>query len=67
MEIAEFGKLEEKINFMVDQNRVLKEENSEMKLELEDIKKQVGFQEGERDDIKKKVSSLIDLIDSIEK
>lgn len=67
MEIDEFIKLEEKINNMVKSVKLLKEENSKLKLEIEKLRKVSSVNDAERVEIKKKVTALIDLIDSIEK
>jgi len=67
MEIDEFLKLEEKVNKMVGNVKLLKEENSKLKLEIAKLRKVSSVNDEERTEIKKKVTALIDLIDSIEK
>jgi regulator of replication initiation timing len=67
MEIDEFLKLEEKVNKMVGSVKLLKEENSKLKLEIEKLRKVSSGNDVERAEIKKKVTALIELIDSIEK
>lgn len=67
MEIDEFIKLEEKVNNMVKSLKLLKEENSKLQLEIEKLRKVSSVNDAERTEIKKKVTALIDLIDSIEK
>lgn len=67
MEIDEFIKLEEKVTKIVDRLKLLKEENRKLKLEMEKLRKVSSVNDAERTEIKKKVSALIELIDSIEK
>lgn len=67
MEIDEFIKLEEKVTKIVDRLKHLKEENRKLKLEIEKLRKVSSVNDAERTEIKKKVSALIELIDSIEK
>jgi len=67
MEIDEFIKLEEKVTKIVDRLKLLKEENRKLKLEIEKLRKVSSVNDAERIEIKKKVSALIELIDSIEK
>ena len=67
MEIDEFLKLEEKVTKMVENIKLLKEENRKMKIEMEKLQKVSTVNDAERAEIKKKVSTLIELIDSIEK
>lgn len=66
MNIEELNKLEEKINHMVKQLKALKDENKKAKAELEKLKKETSVNTEERDQVKQKVVSLIQLIDSIE-
>ncbi len=66
MEIEGFGKLEEKINNLVKAIKLLKDENKRLKLTIEKTKEESSHINSERSEIKKKISSLIDLIDSVE-
>ncbi len=66
MDINEFGKLENKIKNIVSNYMQLKEENQKLKQELESIKRNKAENDKERNEIKKKIKSLIDIIDSIE-
>jgi FtsZ-binding cell division protein ZapB len=66
MDIDEFNKLEEKVNNLVNSLKLLKNENKKMKHELAELKKGASQLDTERDEIRKKITSLIELIDSIE-
>ena len=66
MNIEELNKLEEKVNYMVKQLKALKDENRKLNAELEKLKKETSVNTEERDLVKQKVVSLIQLIDSIE-
>ena len=66
MDINEFGKLENKIKNIVSNYMQLKEENQKLKQELESIKRNKAENDKERNEIKEKIKSLIDIIDSIE-
>jgi len=66
MEIEGFGKLEEKINNLVKAIKLLKDENKRLKLTIEQTKEESSHISSERSEIKKKISSLIDLIESVE-
>ena len=66
MEINEFNKLEEKINGVVSHLKQLKEENKQLKSQIEKLKLSANLGDEEREDVKKKVNSLIELIDSLE-
>ena len=67
MEIEEFNKLEEKINNMVTNLKSIKDENKILKLKIEELKKESSLKNRERTEIKRKITTLIDLIESIEK
>jgi len=66
MEIEGFSKLEEKINNLVKAIKLLKDENKILKLTIEKTKEESSHINSERSEIKKKITSLIDLIDSVE-
>jgi demethoxyubiquinone hydroxylase (CLK1/Coq7/Cat5 family) len=67
MELDELNKLEEKVKHLVDNLKQLKEENRQLIAELEQTRKDSSTQNEERLEIKKKVTTLIQLIDSLEK
>jgi septation ring formation regulator EzrA len=66
MELDELNKLEEKVKTLVDNLKRLKEENQHLKLELQHVKKESSIKNDERIEIKKRVTTLIKLIDSLE-
>jgi len=59
------NKLEEKIKSLVDTLEFLKKENSDLKHSLGELEKEKKLSSSEKEEIKNRVSSLIDLIDSI--
>jgi septal ring factor EnvC (AmiA/AmiB activator) len=61
----EFDKLEEKINRLINAMKALREENQKLKKELQEIKHDSSQREGEKGEIRKKIASLIDLVDSL--
>jgi septal ring factor EnvC (AmiA/AmiB activator) len=63
--IKEFDKLEEKINRLIAGMRALRDENQKLKKELQEIKHDSSQREGEKGEIRKKIASLIDLVDSL--
>ncbi len=65
MELDELSKLEEKVRSLVDNLKRLKDENEKLKLELDRLAKESSFNNDERNKIRKKVTTLIELIDSI--
>lgn len=67
MELEELNRLEQKVKYLVDTLKRLKKENENLKLQLEQSKKESSLKNEERLEIKKKVTTLIELIDSIEK
>lgn len=66
MDIAEFNKLEEKVKNLVGVLKHLKDENKILKIEMSDYKKGASELDKERNEVKLKVKSLIELIESIE-
>lgn len=66
MNIEELDKLEEKINDMVNKLKGLKDENKTLTAENEELKKETSLNSHERDQVKQKVATLIELIDSLE-
>jgi len=67
MELDELNKLEQKVKNLVDTLQLLKTENQRLKKELETSQKESHSNREERNEIKKKVANLINLIDAIEK
>ncbi len=61
----EFDKLEEKINRMIAGMKALREENQKLRKELQEVKHDSSQREGEKGEIRKKIASLIELVDSI--
>ncbi len=61
----EFDKLEEKINRLISGMKALREENQKLKKELQSIQHDSSQREGEKGEIRKKIASLIDLVDSL--
>jgi regulator of replication initiation timing len=61
----EFDKLEEKITRMIAGMKALKDENQKLKKELQEIKHDSSQRDSEKSEIRKKIASLIDLVDSI--
>jgi len=67
MELEELNKLEEKVKNLVERSKLLKEENENLKIQIQQLKKDSTVKNEERSEIKKKVTTLIALIDSLEK
>lgn len=67
MELEELNKLEEKVKTLVDRSKQLKAENENLKMQMEQLKKDSSVKNEERLEIKKKVTTLIAMIDSLEK
>jgi len=66
MNLKDFDKLEEKISRLVNNLKTLRDENQKMKKELQSIKQDSSQRDGEKNEIKKKIAALIELVDSIE-
>lgn len=66
MNIEELDKLEGKVKDMVNKLKVLKDENMKLTTEIEDLKKETTLNSDERNQVKQKVATLIELIDSLE-
>ena len=66
MSLKDFDKLEEKISRLVNGLKTLRDENQKMKKELQMIKQDSSQRDGEKNEIKKKIAALIQLVDSIE-
>jgi len=65
MSFKEFDKLEEKINRLISGMKALRDENQKLKKELQEIKHDSSQREGEKSEVRKKIASLIDLVDSL--
>jgi len=65
MSFKEFDKLEEKINRLIAGLKALRDENQKLKKELQEIKHDSSQRDSEKSEIRKKIASLIDLVDSI--
>jgi FtsZ-binding cell division protein ZapB len=66
MNIEELDKLEGKVNDMVNKLKLLKDENKKLAAEIEDLQKETTLNSDERNQVKRKVAALIELIDSLE-
>jgi regulator of replication initiation timing len=66
MSMKDFDKLEEKIGKMVKVLKTLKDENAQLRAELKSLSDSTSQRDVERTEIKKKVTALIELVDSIE-
>lgn len=66
MNIEDLSRLEIKINNLVGNIKDLREENSRLKTRLDDANKETTELDRERSEIKNKVTSLIELIESVE-
>ena len=66
MSLKDFDKLEEKISRLVNGLKTLRDENQKLKKELQTIKQDSSQRDGEKNEIKKKIAALIQLVDSIE-
>ena len=63
--IKEFDKLEEKINRLIAGMRALRDENQKLKKELQESKHDSSQRDSEKSEVRKKIASLIDLVDSL--
>lgn len=66
MEIENLKKLEEKVYALVKNLEIYQKENKKLKAELKDLKSEHSMNSNEKEEIKNRVTSLIELIDSIE-
>ncbi len=64
--IREFDKLEEKIGRLVQSMRALRDENARLKKELDGVRSDSAQRDGERSEIRKKVTALLQLVESVE-
>jgi len=61
----EFDKLEEKINRLISGMKALRDENQKLKKELQEIKHDSSQRDSEKSEVRKKIASLIELVDSL--
>ncbi len=66
MNIEDLNKLEEKVKKMVTNLELLRNENAVLTEKLKDLRNESSINNTEKDQIKKRVKSLIKLIESIE-
>ncbi|MCP5048014.1 MAG: hypothetical protein GY940_12630 [bacterium] len=66
MELNGLNQLEEKVKNLVNNLKLAREENERLKTELGQLKEESTVSGQERQQIKKKVETLIQMIDSIE-
>ena len=65
MSFKEFDKLEEKINRLITGMKALRDENQKLKKELQEFKHDSSQRDSEKNEVRKKIASLIDLVDSL--
>ena len=65
MSFKEFDKLEEKINRLISGMKALRDENLKLKKELQEIKHDSSQRDSEKSEVRKKIASLIELVDSL--
>jgi len=66
MNLESFGKLEYKINQLIQKVKGLSEENARLKADLDAIRQERGELGQERDEVRSKVSALLELLDGVE-
>ena len=66
MQLNDFSQLEDKVKTLVSNLKAVRDENKKLQSELEVLKNETSVNNEERLQIKEKVESLIQLIDSIE-
>jgi len=62
--LKEFDKLEERIARLVQNMRALREENQKLKQQMTEIKQSTSQRDSEKTEIKKKITALLELVDS---
>jgi septation ring formation regulator EzrA len=67
MQLDDLNQLEEKVRSLVNHLKIVKDENIRLQSEIDSLKKVSTVNDEERQQVKKKVETLIELIDSIEK
>jgi|GEM_PF-770146 len=66
MSIKEFDKLEERIGQLVTAMKQLREENLDLKAKIQEFEQDGQQRDVERGEVKKRISSLIDMISTLE-
>jgi FtsZ-binding cell division protein ZapB len=66
MSLKDFDKLEEKIGRMVNALKAMRAENQKLQKELQAVRHDSSQRDGEKNEIRKKIAALIELVDSIE-
>ena len=73
MELVKFNELEEKVKSIIKEYALLKKRNEELEVllkskdgELEGVRNKIGMLNEERDSVRTKVDSLIDMLHGIE-
>lgn len=66
MDIEDLNKLEDKVKNLVSNLEITRKENNTLKERLNELRSESSVNNSEKDQIRKKVKSLIKLIESIE-
>ncbi len=73
MELVKFNELEEKVKSIIKEYALLKKRNEELEVllkskdgELEGVRNKIGMLNEERDSVRTKVDSLLDMLHGIE-
>lgn len=66
MTIDELNRLEDRVNHVVSNLKSMREENKKLKAEITDLRNEASSSLEEKQLIKKKVETLIQLLDSLE-
>lgn len=73
MELVKFNELEEKVKSIIKEYTLLKKRNEELEVllkskdgELEEVRNKIGMLNEERDSVRTKVDSLLDMLHGIE-
>ena len=73
MELVKFNELEEKVKSIIKEYTLLKKRNEELEVllkskdgELEGVRNKIGMLNEERDSVRTKVDSLLDMLHGIE-
>lgn len=73
MELVKFNELEEKVKSIIKEYALLKKRNEELEIllkgkdgELEEVRNKIGMLNEERDSVRTKVDSLLDMLHGIE-
>lgn len=73
MELVKFNELEEKVKSIIKEYALLKKRNEELEVllkskdgELEEVRNKIGMLNEERDSVRTKVDSLLDMLHGIE-